>query len=327
MNNRGLLDLIISFLPGLTPREQISLLQNFENEDDFLSLSKEDIEKNINRVLQIYWDFDEIRAKAEHVQSVCRMRSIHWVSYISADYPPLVREIYDPPPVLFYRGRLPNPERSLLGMVGTRHPSCEASAQAHSIACEAGLGGISVVSGLALGIDAMSHRGNLCGGVPGYAVLGSGVDEIYPSSNRMLAMRILESGGAIISEYPPGTLPHKWNFPARNRIIAALSRSLIIVEAPQKSGALITAGFALEQGKDLWVASSGVQEGHRNMLYDRLGTIKLAADGADIIYNARDVFEKWNITGAYNDDSPVPVFDTTGKELAASMASFLEIKL
>jgi DNA processing protein len=329
MNDRGLLDLIIALLPGLMPAEQITLLKRFESEEDFIAQSKEDIEKIINKNLKVYWDISEIRAKAEHVHYVCVKRSIKWVSYLSAEYPPLVREIYDPPPVLFYRGILPNPEKSLLGMVGTRHPSPEAASQAHAISCGAGLAGISVISGLALGIDAMSHRGNLSGGVPGYAVLGSGVDEIYPSTNRMLAMRIIESGGAIISEYPPGTRPHKWNFPARNRIIAALSRSVIIVEAPQKSGALITASFALDQGKDLWVASSGVgvQEGQRSLLYDKFGTVKLASDGAEVIYSVRDVLEKWNIREEHNDEASVPVWDTTGKELAASMASFLEIKL
>jgi len=328
MNDRNLLDFMIVLLPGLYPVDQITLLKKFENENDLIAQSKNDIEKIINRPLKDFWDIDEIRSKAEHVMTICEKRTIKWVSYLSEAYPPLIREIYDPPPVLFYRGSLPNPEKSLLGMVGTRHPSPEAAKQAYEIARGAALAGISVVSGLALGIDAMSHRGNLAGGVPGYAVLGSGVDEIYPTTNRMLAMRILESGGALFSEYPPGTRPFKSHFPARNRIISALSRSVIIVEAPQKSGSLITAAFALEHGKDLWVASGGVQENQSNFQYDRQGTIKLAGDGAEIIYSERDVLDKWNIKSNYvNDDAAVPVWDTTGKELAASLASFLEIKL
>jgi len=328
MNDRGLLDLIISLLPGLYPLDQIALLKNFKGEKDLITQSKRDIEKIINRPIKYFWDIDEIRSKAEHVMSICEKRQIKWVSYLSESYPPLVREIYDPPAVIYYRGKLPNPEKSLLGMVGTRHPSPEAASQAHSIARSAALAGISVVSGLALGIDAMSHRGNLSGSVPGYAVLGSGVDEIYPTTNRMLAMRILESGGALLSEYPPGTRPFRSNFPARNRIISALSRSVLIVEAPEKSGSLITAAFALEQGKDLWVASSGVQEGQGYSQYDKMGTIKLLNDGAEIIYNADGIFEKWNMEKAKNVDvEEVPAWDSAGRELAASMASFLEINL
>jgi DNA processing protein len=154
------------------------------------------------------------------------------------------------------------------------------------------------------------------------------VDEIYPSTNRTLAGKILDSGGALLSEYPPGTRPSKWNFPARNRIISALSKGVIIVEAPQKSGALITASFALEQGRDLWVASSGLEERQYGSLHDKLGTIRLASEGAEIIYSAADVLDRWEIEYRGNDDHiAVPVWDATGRELAASMASFLKIEL
>nr|AGS54388.1 Rossmann fold nucleotide-binding protein Smf possibly involved in DNA uptake [uncultured bacterium contig00015] len=329
MNKRGLVDLIIAILPGLMPKERVLLIQNFSGEEDLIIQSKNDIEKILGREIKCIWDMDDIRLRAQRVEKVCRMRSIYWVSWNDSSYPPMLREMYDPPPVIFFRGCLPSPEKSLLGMVGTRRPSPEAAIQAYTIAEGAALAGISVVSGLALGIDAMSHRGNLCGGAPGYAVLGSGVDEIYPSSNRNLAKRILDSGGAILSEYPPGTRPSKWNFPARNRIISALSRSVIIVEAPKKSGSLITAAFALEQGRDLWVASCGLQERQYGSLHDKLGTIKLASDGADIIYSSRDVLERWNIDYADNScDSEMSVeWDKCGKELASSMASLLDIEL
>jgi DNA processing protein len=330
MSDRGLFDLIISLLPDIPPADKISLLRGFENEQDFYVQSKKDLEKFLKREIKSFWDINDIREKAERTESVCRARSIKWVSWLDGEYPPLLREMYDPPPVIFYLGHLPNPEKSLLGMVGTRKPSPQSASHAYDIACGVGCSGISVVSGLALGIDAMSHRGNLSAGVPGYAVLGSGADEIYPSTNRMLAKGILDSGGAIISEYHPGTPPAKWNFPARNRIISALSRSVLVVEAPEKSGALITAGFALEQGRDLWVASSGIQPGlpheQNGGLFDRTGTLKLAADGAEIIYSADDVLEKWNIKTPRNRDAAaVPQWDVSGKELASSMASFLGI--
>ena len=326
MNNRGIIDLIIALLPGLRAGERIKIIDSINNEDELLLKSKRDIEELLNRKLNRNWDINELRDRADRIDTISRMRSIKWVSWLSTEYPPLLREIYDPPAVLFYKGCLPNPEKSLLGMVGTRKPSPEASSQAYKIAYGAGIAGISVVSGLAIGIDSMSHRGNIAGGAPGYAVLGSGVDEIYPSSNRSLAKKILDSGGAIISEYLPGVCPSKWNFPARNRIISGLSRSVLIVEAPKKSGALITASFALEQGKELWAASSGIQPS--GTLIDKTGTIKLYEDGAEIIYSERDIFEKWNMEIADNERNVMNNQGITGiKGLVSNMANFLEIEV
>jgi DNA processing protein len=202
--------------------------------------------------------------------------------------------------------------------VGTRRPSAQAAAQAFDIAKDLAYNGVSVVSGLALGIDAMAHRGNIEGGSPTVAVMGSGLDEVYPSSNRMLARRVLETGGSLISEYPPGTSPRKWNFPARNRIISGLSRGVLIVEAPEKSGALITAHFALEHNRELWVASSGISGGS-----GRLGTAKLAEDGAGIIYCAGDILRAWNIEDRY----PEPEQLTGSKGLISSLARSLGIEL
>jgi len=332
MDKCGLLPLIISLLPDVKITEKVQLLKVFECEEDLFVQSKMDIEKILKRELKSFWDISEIKEKAGRIDTICRMKSIKWVSWNNSEYPPLLREMYDPPVVIFYRGILPNPEKSLLGMVGTRKPSQQASEQAYKIAGNIGRAGVSVVSGLAHGIDTMSHRGNLIGNAPGYAVLGSGIDEIYPSVNRSLAKRILDSGGAIISEYPPGVRPSKWTFPARNRIIAGLARSVLIVEAPEKSGALITAAFALEQGKDLFVASAGVmKEGTENgvsSLFDRRGTIKLSDDGAQIIYSAIDILEKWNVTAENAGTKYSNCFSRSSKdELVSSMADFLKIEI
>jgi len=324
MDDRGLLDLMISLLPDLKITDKILLLQAFDGEESFFVQSRENIEEILNHALPVFWDATEIHERAGRIDTTCRMRSINWVSFADTDYPPLLRESYDPPIVLFYKGKLPNPEKSLLGIVGTRHPSPQAAEQAYKIAGNICKAGISVISGLALGIDAMSHRGSLIGNAPGYAVLGSGIDEVYPSVNRPLAKRILDSGGALISEYPPGTHASKWTFPARNRIIAAMSRGVLIVEAPEKSGALITADFAAEQGKDLWVASSGLLE---NANFDKRGTIKLANDGAEVIDSACDILKKWNIdTGS----SYVKVAEGTYKSMddyIISLAEFLKIEI
>jgi DNA processing protein len=320
------LDLIISLLPGLNAVSRVKLLETFCHEEELFIQTKSNIERLVNIRLKKFWDINEIRNKADRIDTICRLRSIKWVSWTSADYPPLVREINDPPSVLYYRGCLPDPEKSLLGMVGTRRPSPEAAAQAYDIALGAGQNGISVVSGLAFGIDTMSHRGNLAGGVPGYAVLGSGADEIYPSSNRQLAKKILDSGGALISEYPPGVRPNKWTFPARNRIIAGLSRSVLIVEAPQKSGALITADLAHDYGRDLWAAFCGLQTS--GCFFDKRGTEKLVQDGAEIIFSEQDILEKWNMKIAANENKiEIPAGNTGKEEIVSSMAKFLNIEV
>jgi DNA processing protein len=340
MAENSLLDLIIVRLPGLLPLDRVVLRRRFDREEDLAANTKEDFERLLGRKIRGFWNMDRIRAQAERDLRAARMQGIGWVSCVSEEYPPMLREIYDPPPVLFFRGRLPDPEKPLVAVVGTRRPSSAAAAQAYDICRELGRRGLAVVSGLALGIDAMAHRGNIEGGGATVAVLGSGADEIYPSSNRPLARRVLESGGAILSEYPPGTAPWKGNFPARNRIISALARGTLIVEAPERSGALITARFALEQGRDLWVASSGAAAAGRGepaagfTIARRAGTIKLAGDGAGIVGSAADILREWNReTGGEESGAPAESGaaensgGVVGGALAASLAKSLDIDL
>lgn len=332
MDERGLLDLIIVRLPGLSALEKIRLYDVPGGESGLVHMTKPDLERIIGRSLKEFWNIDRILALAERDAKTAALRGINWVSWTSGAYPPLLREIYDPPPVLFFRGRLPNPERPLAAIVGTRRPSPEATTQAYDIARDLGRRGVSVVSGLALGIDAMAHRGNLEGGSPTFAVLGSGADEVYPAGNRTLAKRILETGGALLSEYPPGMGPRKWNFPARNRIISGLSRGVLVIEAPERSGALITAHFALDHGRELWVASIGAAAAPAPAGYDRRGTEKLVGEGAQVIQSAGEILGEWNL-----EDKNLPAEKTAaqdiaedsggGKALALSLARSLDIDL
>jgi DNA processing protein len=328
MDERGLVELIIARLPGLSPKDKMLLFEAYNGDDDlFYSFSRADAEKIVGRILTRDWNMDKARAQAEKDVRVAGMRHLNWVSYNESAYPPLLREIYDPPVLLFYRGSLPNPEKPLVAVVGTRRPSPQAAAWAFDTSRDLGRGGLSVVSGLALGIDAMAHRGNIEGGAPTYAVLGSGVDEVYPSANRVLARRILETGGALLSEYPPGTGPRKWHFPVRNRIIAGLARGVLIVEAPEPSGALITARLA-EQDRDLWVSSVGAAVGNEGgaKRFDRRGSAKLVENGAGIIYGAREILKEWNM------ESPEDRGESTealprGQALAAELARSIDIEL
>ncbi|MDR2536097.1 MAG: DNA-processing protein DprA [Treponema sp.] len=325
MTDRGLVDLIIARIPHITLVEKKLLCKRCNQEDDIIGLSKKDAEVLLGRTLgNKPWNMDICRAQAEQDAGIARMRGIGYVSYMSPLYPPLLREIRDPPITLFYRGRLLNPELPLLAMVGTRKPSPAALLQAYDIAKALAFKGIPVISGLAQGIDAMAHRGNCDGGAPTAAVLGSGLDEIYPAANRGLARRIVEQGGVLLSEYPPGTKPQKWHFPARNRIISALARGTLIVEAPAASGALITARFALDHGRDLWVASTGVAEG----VYDHLreGTKKFAEDGAPVIASAEDILKEWGmISENERNEKNKAEREFSGSALAASLAQSLNI--
>jgi DNA processing protein len=313
MDNRGLLDLIINRIPDLKPREKIILGEKFNREENFCVLSREDIEHIINRPLKSPWTIDVFRRQAERDAAGGQVRGIGYISYGDSQYPPLLRELFDPPALLFYRGILPNPELPMVAVVGTRRPSGQAAAQAYDIGRDLARGGMPVVSGLALGIDALAHRGNLDGGAPTVAVLGSGLDRVYPVSNRALARRIVESGGVLLSEYPPDTEPFRWNFPARNRIISGLARGVLIVEAPKRSGALITAQFALDQGRDLLVASAGCSSTLG------AGTKKLAEDGAPVINRGAEIFEEWGM--AYPEDKS----GVNGAELALSLGRSLNI--
>ncbi|MCY3709442.1 MAG: DNA-processing protein DprA [Caldilineaceae bacterium] len=160
-------------------------------------------------------------------------------------YPANLRKIPQPPPVLYARGRLEERDELAVAIVGTRRASTYGQEVARDLGAELGRHGVTVVSGLALGVDTIAHQAALDAGGRTIAVLGSGIDQIYPARNRRLALQIIEQG-ALVSEYPMGTRPEASNFPPRNRIISGLSLAVIIVEAGRRSGALITASFAAE---------------------------------------------------------------------------------
>ena len=163
-----------------------------------------------------------------------------------------------PEPELRARGSWPPPEGPRVAIVGSRRPSPYGEAVAEQLALELAQAGVVVVSGLAMGIDAAAHRGALNAGGVTVAVMGTGVDIVYPAAHSMLAEAIVAGGGALVSQFPDGTVPRRHNFPARNHTIAALSDVVIVVEAAEGSGALITAEAALQLHKELLVGFSGL---------------------------------------------------------------------
>ena len=194
------------------------------------------------------------------------------------------------PKKIYVKGNLPQDEKPSIAIVGARACSSYGRIQAFQYAKTLSMAGVQVISGMALGIDAEGHKGALEGGTPTFAVLGNGVDVCYPRANRPLYERIQRERGGIISEYPPGTTARNYYFPARNRIISALADMVLVVEAKEKSGSLITASCALEQGKSVYAVPGAV-----NDLLSR-GCHKLIYDGAGIAYCPEILLEEWGIS-------------------------------
>ncbi len=202
-------------------------------------------------------------------------------------YPAHLRQTDAAPPVLYVRGQLLEADSLAIAIVGTRRASAYGREVAHMAATEFAHNDITVVSGLALGIDTVAHQAALAAGGRTIAVLGSGVDQVYPTQNRALADAII-ANGALVSEYPLGTRPEANNFPPRNRIISGLSRGVVIVEASQRSGALITAEFAAEQGRDVFAVPGSI------LHPGSAGCNDLIRQGATPFLSVNDVLDQLN---------------------------------
>jgi DNA processing protein len=216
---------------------------------------------------------------------------VTFVSLARADprYPGLLTELHDPPERLFVRGQtLDALSRPAAALVGSRACSPYGAQVARVLARDLAAAGVAVVSGLARGIDGEAHRGALEAGGPTVAVLGCGIDRDYPRAHAGLARRIVENG-LVVSEYPPGVEPAPWRFPARNRIIAGLARATVVVEARERSGALITADFALELGRDVFAVPGEITAALS------AGTNELLRQGAAPVLGAGDLLDALGI--------------------------------
>jgi DNA processing protein len=204
-------------------------------------------------------------------------------------YPPQLRHIHSPPPVLYVKGELRPEDEWAVAMVGTRRATVYGKEATRTLAGDLARNGVTIVSGLARGIDAQAHRVALEAGGRTIAVFGSGIDIIYPSEHKKLAQAIVENG-ALVTEYALGTRPEGSNFPPRNRIISGLSLGVVVVEAGARSGALITADYAGEQGREVFAVPGNIF--HRGSE----GTNKLIQQGAKLVLSVEDVLEELNLT-------------------------------
>ncbi len=209
------------------------------------------------------------------------------ISIEEETYPEKLKKIYNPPKVLYAMGNINLLSSFSIAMIGCREYTEYGKSMAMYFSYQLAKRNITIVSGLAKGIDGFSHIGALRAGGNTIAVVGNGLDIIYPKEHKKLEQEIIQKGGVIVSEYPLGTKPDKYTFPARNRIISALSDGVFVIEAKEKSGTLITVDFALEQGKDIFALPGNITS--RNSV----GTNQLIGDGAKCVTQVKDILEEY----------------------------------
>lgn len=251
--------LALNSIKGLGPVRIKSLLDAYGSPEDVFKESRSTLAKMPGlpaEALELFGQPD-LFAQAQAQASLCASIGVRILTLADEDYPPLLREIFAPPPVIFVKGQQNVFTGKAIALVGTRRASSYGLSAAAFLAREAVARNLTIVSGLALGIDTAAHRTCLeCGGCT-IAVLGCGIDRIYPAENTSLAGRIEETG-ALVSEFPVGTQPESYNFPRRNRLISGLSAGVVVVESGKKGGALITAQYALQQGREVFAVPGSI---------------------------------------------------------------------
>ena len=280
-------------LPGLTNQTRLALLRHFPTPEDVYYADPEEVllTEGITREQAKLLE-DKDCSGADRILADCQQLDLDLLTIQDAGYPNRLRNIYDPPCLLYVRGRLPAfDDEASIAVVGTRDCTPYGVSCAEKLGYGLAAGGAVVVSGLARGVDSAALRGALRAGGTVTAVLGNGLDVVYPPENQYLYEDVA-AAGALISEYPPGTPPEAKHFPARNRIMSGLCVATLVVEAPARSGALITAGTALEQGRDVFAVPGPIDAP------TSVGCNRLIRDGAGLVSDA------WDILGEYEPRFP-----------------------
>jgi DNA processing protein len=308
----------LSAIPGIGPQRMRKLIDLFGSAQAVWQTTDEQLQKAgcsdaLREIL--------MRERATiHPRELWETYQGDWTILTLRDerYPKALKEITDPPLLLMVQGSLGAFEKPMLAVVGTRRPSrygLEAVEQLVPPLCRAGL---TIVSGLAYGIDAAAHRETLKAKGTTIAVLGAGLNHVNPVEHRPLAREILESGGAIVSEYPPDTKPDTFRFPERNRIIAGLSQATLVVEAPERSGALITASCALDAGREVFAVPGEISHPRS------AGTNALIHDGATLVRSAEDILNGLSIGVKKAEEQGQLAFTARSPEEAAILKSLRE---
>ena len=289
--------------PGISDRMKTLLLEHFSDPED-IYYAEESAFQGISGLTDHALEGlrDKSLTQAEEILEACDRKGLQILTFSDEGYPQRLKNIPDPPIVLYYQGELPDfDNNALIAVVGTRKASPYGLAVAKRMGWQlAKCGGI-VVSGMASGIDGVAMQSAMSAGGTVVGVLGCGADVIYPTSNRQLYADTAKFG-CILSEFPPGTPPMSWNFPKRNRIMSGLSCGVLVVEAPQKSGALITANQALEQGRDVFVVPGNID------VDTFVGSNRLLREGGILASHGWDVLSEYEAQfpdKIHKDDAPV----------------------
>ena len=290
-------------LPEIGPVLSRRLLSAFGSPENIFRMSHGELRQidgvGENRALSIakFNGWDKVQKEIDFAVK----NNIHIVALSDRDYPEGLQRIYDAPPILYIRGMMERADKYAVAMVGSRNSTIYGRQVAEQMALKLASSGLTVVSGMAMGVDTSSHIGALKAGGRTIAVLGSGLDVPYPASNRAL-INSVASSGCVISEFPFGTRPLRENFPRRNRIISALSMGVVVVEATLDSGSLITVTYALEQGKEVFAVPGNITS--RNSR----GTNDLIRNGAKLVESADEVINELRpqLKGALKEDALAP---------------------
>lgn len=281
----------LNLIPSLTPRKFHLLLKNFPSPEAIWRASAAELEavpgyaRSVATFIRQRESLERQGAVDRELEEIAKL-GLKIVTLADPDYPRPLRALTTPPPVLYLQGDYQERDELALAIVGTRRCTAYGRLIAEGLARELSSHGFTIISGLALGIDTAAHRGALAAGGRTLAVLGSGLAEPYPRPNRKLLQEIAASGG-VFSEFPLHTPPERWNFPRRNRIISGLARGVVVVEAPERSGALITAKLALEQGREVFAVPGRVTDEASR------GAHRLLKSGAKLVESVEDIFEEF----------------------------------
>jgi DNA processing protein len=284
--------ILLNLIPDIGSLRLRTLLDHFGDLDRLWQASDEDL-RQVSRIgprlaQRLVEGRRHTRALEEEL-ALARRHGLTLVTLQDAAYPNVLRAIHDPPVVLYVKGRLPAPEEATIALVGSRRASTYGVEVARRLAYDLALGGVTVISGLARGIDGAAHRGALEAHGRTIGVLGGGVCRFYPKEHDALASQMAEAGGAVISEYPMRMSPLAQNFPRRNRIISGLSQGVVVVEAAPRSGALITCDLALEQGRAVFAVPGQITAVTAG------GTNRLLREGAIPVTCAQDILDELNL--------------------------------